>query len=46
MARAIYREWFVQFHFPGDEKHPHVASLFREIPKGWEVKKLSQRRSI
>jgi type I restriction enzyme S subunit len=40
MARALYREWFVHFHFPDHENHPRVASPLGEIPKGWEVKKL------
>ena len=40
MARALYREWFVHFRFPGHEKHPHVASPLGNIPQGWEVKKL------
>ena len=38
MARALYREWFVHFRFPGHENHPRVASLLGEIPQGWEVK--------
>jgi type I restriction enzyme S subunit len=38
MARALYREWFVHFRFPGHEKHPRVASPHGDIPKGWEVK--------
>ena len=41
MARALYREWFVHFRFPGHEKHPRVASPLGEIPQGWEVKKLA-----
>jgi type I restriction enzyme S subunit len=40
MARALYREWFVHFRFPGHENHPRVASPVGEIPEGWEVKKL------
>lgn len=40
MARALYREWFVHFRFPGHETHPRVASPIGDIPKGWEVKKL------
>lgn len=40
MARALYREWFVNFRFPGHENHPRVASSLGEIPQGWEVKKL------
>ena len=40
MARALYREWFVHFRFPGHENHPRVASPLGEIPQGWEVNKL------
>ena len=42
MARALYREWFVHFRFPGHEKHPSVASPLGDIPQGWEVKKLGE----
>ncbi len=38
MARALYREWFVHFRFPGHEHPPRVASPLGEIPQGWEVK--------
>jgi len=41
MARALYREWFVHFRFPGHEHHPRVPSPLGEIPKGWEVRPLS-----
>jgi len=37
MARALYREWFVHFRFPGHEKLPRVTSPLGDIPKGWEV---------
>ena len=37
MARALYREWFVNFRFPGHEKVPLVDSQLGPIPKGWEV---------
>ena len=40
MARALYREWFVEFRFPGHERFPRVASPLGDIPQGWEVKKL------
>jgi type I restriction enzyme S subunit len=40
MARALYREWFVHFRFPGYESVPRVASPLGEIPQGWEVRKL------
>jgi type I restriction enzyme S subunit len=42
MARALYREWFVHFRFPGHEKHPRVASPLGDIPQGWEVKSIQQ----
>jgi type I restriction enzyme S subunit len=42
MARALYREWFVHFRFPGHESVPLVPSSLGEIPQGWEVKKLSE----
>ena len=37
MARALYREWFVYFRFPGHETHPRVASPLGDIPQGWEI---------
>jgi restriction endonuclease S subunit len=42
MARALYREWFVHFRFPGHETHPRVASSLGLIPEGWEVKSIQQ----
>jgi type I restriction enzyme S subunit len=38
MARALYREWFVNFRFPGHESVSRVPSPLGEIPKGWEIK--------
>ena len=32
MARALYREWFVHFRFPGHEK----AKLVDGVPEGWK----------
>ncbi|MBI4847345.1 MAG: restriction endonuclease subunit S [Nitrospirae bacterium] len=40
MAQAIYREWFVNFRFPGHEKVKRVKSELGMIPEGWEVKTL------
>jgi type I restriction enzyme, S subunit len=37
MARALYREWFVELRFPGHEGIARVASPLGEIPQGWEV---------
>lgn len=42
MARALYREWFVEFRFPGHEKHPRVASSRGEILQGWDVKRVPE----
>lgn len=38
MAQAIYKEWFVNFRFPGHEKVKMIGSELRQIPEGWEVK--------
>ena len=35
MARAIYREWFVKFRYPGHENVPLVDSALGPIPEGW-----------
>jgi type I restriction enzyme, S subunit len=40
MAQALYREWFVQFRYPGHEKRRMVESALGMIPEGWEVKAL------
>lgn len=49
MATTLYDYWFVQFDFPDANGKPYKSSggkmiyneeLKREIPKGWEVKKL------
>jgi len=40
IARALYREWFVHFRFPGNESVPIVPSPLGDIPLGWEIKKL------
>jgi type I restriction enzyme S subunit len=35
MARALYREWFVNFRFPGHGKAKMVKSAVGPIPEGW-----------
>ncbi|MDD5399559.1 MAG: restriction endonuclease subunit S [Sulfurimonas sp.] len=49
MAKTLYDYWFVQFDFPDEDGKPYKSSggkmvcnqeLKREIPQGWEVKKL------
>lgn len=43
MARALYREWFVSFRFPGHESHPSVPSPLGEIPEGWKACRIGDR---
>ena len=40
LARSLYREWFVQFRFPGHEEVKFVNSELGSIPEGWEVRRL------
>lgn len=51
MAKRLYDYWFVQFDFPNAEGKPYKSSggkmvynatLKREIPEGWEVKRLGE----
>ncbi|WP_157174345.1 restriction endonuclease subunit S [Thiocystis violascens] len=37
MARSLYREWFVEFRFPGHENVKFVDSPLGKIPEGWEI---------
>lgn len=41
MARAIYREWFVEFRYPHYEDVPIVDSAHGPAPEGWAVTSLS-----
>ena len=38
MAENLYREWFVEFRFPGHENVRFVDSPLGRIPQGWEAK--------
>ena len=51
MAKRLYDHWFVQFDFPNADGKPYKSSggkmeynevLKREIPAGWEAKKLGE----
>lgn len=42
MARAIYREWFVKFRYPGYEDVPLVGSALGPIPEEWTVRRLDE----
>ena len=46
MASTVYREWFVEFRFPGHEQVEMVESQLGLIPQGWEVVTASQAISI
>ena len=35
MARAIYREWFVHFRYPGNKNVALADSSIGPIPEGW-----------
>ncbi len=42
MARALYREWFGYFRFPGHERVPRVDSPLGPIPSGWEMRAIRE----
>jgi type I restriction enzyme, S subunit len=44
MAQNLYREWFVNFRFPGHEQTKLIDSStdLGQIPEGWEVVKLQK----
>lgn len=46
MAQRIYKEWFVDFKYPGHENDELVDSELGMIPEGWEVKSLDTLGSI
>ncbi|TRZ53653.1 MAG: restriction endonuclease subunit S [Dehalococcoidia bacterium] len=55
MAKTLYDYWFVQFDFPNENGKPYKSSggkmvfseeLKREIPEGWEVKKINSKIKI
>ncbi len=40
MARSLYKEWFVDFRFPGRESVKMVGSPLGMIPEGWTIASL------
>ena len=46
MAGTIYREWFVEFRFPGHENVKMVESGLGLIPQGWEINRLGDVTSV
>jgi len=37
MARALYKEWFVHYRFPGHEQATFTDSPLGPIPKNWDA---------
>jgi type I restriction enzyme S subunit len=46
MAQAVYREWFVNFRFPGHEDVPLVESEMGPIPAGWRATKVEDAHTL
>ena len=46
LAQTIYKEWFVNFRFPGYKKVRFVDSPLGRIPEGWERKNLNEIANI
>ncbi len=46
MAQRVYREWFVDFRYPGNEGVPLVDSELGLIPEGWKVERIADRFEV
>lgn len=49
LAQTLFKRWFIDFEFPDENGNPYkssgglfITSNIGEIPKNWEVKKLSE----
>ncbi len=42
MARALYREWFVEFRLPDHGNRPRIPSPRGDLPEGWTAAKLGE----
>lgn len=42
LARSLYREWFVNFRFPGHEEAKLVDSELGLVPEGWAVASIEE----
>lgn len=40
MAQLIYKEWFVDFKFPGHEKVKMIEGDLELMPEGWKMKRI------
>jgi len=46
MTMAIFKSWFIDFEPFKDEEFVYNEELGKEIPKGWEVKRLGEKLKI
>ena len=46
IAQALFKEWFINFRFPGHKKVEMVDSEMGRVPEGWEVKSLEEIANI
>ncbi len=46
VAQMLYREWFVNYRFPGHEKVGMMESELGQIPQGWSLRKLGEVLSL
>lgn len=46
IAQLLYREWFVEFRYPGHERCKFVDSELGKIPEGWQIDKLRKYADI
>lgn len=42
IATNIYNEWFVHFRYPEFENTETISTRYRPVPKGWEIRTLSE----
>lgn len=42
MARSLYREWFVEFRFPGRNDDKLVKNGDIQVPRGWRLARLGE----
>ena len=46
MAQSLYKEWFVDFRFPGHEKVKMVDSPLGMIPEGWKTPSVGEELQV
>jgi len=46
VAQRIYREWFIDFRYPGHESVPLVDSELGPIPEGWGAERVGDHATV